>query len=114
MEEDYKTLQRLKKALSATNGAHDTIAVVYCSNDDRAYASAFVGETSVLVSALCTLFNKIGTRTAMPQETAIAGGILRAIAASDILHNGDLVAAIESYKKELINIQHPKNHEVFS
>lgn len=107
MEKERKTLKRLQQALATTSGIDETVAVIYCDNEGQMYTSAFVGESAALCSAIHCLFDKIGEGRALPSEVAIAGSMLRAIAASDLSHNGAIIEAINGYKDEFRN-QQPK------
>ena len=99
--EEPKTLAALRKALMMTNGANDTVAVLYGSNDGKAAESAFVGDGDVLASTLLCVLNHVGEGRATPAEIAITRAVLLAVAASDVQHDGMLEAAIQKYRDEL-------------
>ena len=107
MSKEHKTLKRLQEALATTSGMDETVAVIYCDNDNQMYTSAFVGESAALCASINCLLDKIGEGRALPSEVAIAGSMLRAIAASDLSHNGAIIDAINGYKEEFRN-QRPK------
>ena len=107
MSKEHNTLKRLQEALKTTSGLDETVAVIYCDNDNQMYTSAFVGESAALCASIRCLLDKIGEGHALPSEVAIAGSMLRAIAASDLTHYGAIIDAIDGYKEEFRN-QPPK------
>lgn len=93
-----KVLKAMVQALGTTDGTHDTVAVIYGSNDATCAASAFIGDGDVLASALLCVLDHVGEGRATPAEMAITRAVLMAVAAADLRTNGQLEAAIQQHR----------------
>ena len=98
---ENKTLKVLREALAKCHGHQETVALIYCDNDELVSTEAFVGDSGKCAAAIRAMLDRVGEGRATPAECAITYAMLWGIAAADVAHGGALTAAIEEHKKQI-------------
>ena len=99
--DENKTLKILREALAKCHGHQETVALIFCDNDEMVSTEAFVGDSGKCSAAIRAMLDRVGEGRATPAECAITYAILWGIAACDVAHDGALMAAIEDHKKQI-------------
>ena len=100
--EENKTLKVLRDALAKCHGHKETVALIYCDNEELVSTEAFVGDSMKCSAAIHAMLDRIGEGRATPAEGAITFAMLWGIAAADLAHDGALTSAIEEHKKQIL------------
>lgn len=103
---ENKTVERLQKAMRGISGTEETVALVYCHNQQQVSTSAFVGTTDALTCGFQVIFDHIAEQRAQPGEVAICRALLEAVAAADLRHKGQLTETIRMYQDQMQTAQH--------
>ena len=100
-----KTLDNLHKALAKVNGYKESVAVIYCDNEEKTYQAGFVGDTDATCAGIQCLLDHVGEMRATPGEAAIARAIIVAVAATDIRQHGAILEAIKQHRDQIETAQ---------
>ena len=105
MAKENKTLKVLRDAQDKCHGHQETVALIYCDNDELVSTEAFVGDSGKCAAAIRAMLDRVGEGRATPADCAITYAMLWGIAAADVAHNGALVDAIDGHKKQIMEEQ---------
>ena len=99
--EENKTLKVLRDALAKCRGEKETVALIYCDNDELVSTEAFLGDSEKCAAAIHAMLDRIGEGRATPSECAIAYAMFWGMASADLAHGNAVTAAIQDYKKQI-------------